>query len=143
MIVPTPLPVRVGAIVIERLGFPGAGEAGRAVGIGAIVIVEAAEQGQNEHPGHDQDYGTANSDKTELGDHAVLIQLEKLDRQQQQDEQPEEQRQREQPHTDDVAREPEGGEQDAEQRPHRIGAGGAGKITGGAREAHAISPAGA
>jgi hypothetical protein len=59
-----------------RACFAGGGEAGRAVRVGAIVIVEPAEQGQNEHPGRDQHHGTADPDKAELGDHAVLIQLE-------------------------------------------------------------------
>jgi hypothetical protein len=38
------------------------------------------------------------------------------------EQQSEEQREREQPHADDVAGEPEGSKQNAQQRPHRIGA---------------------
>ena len=123
-------------IVVQGLRLTGGGEAGRAVRVAGIGIVEPAEQGQDEHPDHDERHGKVDADETELGERAVLVELEIPDRQHQQEEQRGEQHHREQDHDDDVAGEPEGCEQHAEQRPHRVGAGGAGKIMGGAREAH-------
>ena len=83
-------------IVIERLGFPGCGKAGRTMCVGAITIVEPAKQGQDEHPDHDQHYGTADPEHAKLSDSAVLIEAEVPDRQHQQEEQRHEQHHREQ-----------------------------------------------
>ncbi len=116
-------------IVVEGVRLAGGGEAGRAVRVAGIGIVEPAEQGQDEHPDHDQRHGKVDADKGELGERAVLVELEIPDSQHQQEEQRGEQHHREQDHDDEVAGEPEGGEQHAEQRPHRVGAGGAGKVT--------------
>lgn len=73
-------------VVVERLGFPGCGKAGRTMCVGAITIVEPAKQGQDEHPDHDQHYGTADPEHAKLSDSAVLIEAEVPDRQHQQEE---------------------------------------------------------
>ena len=73
-------------IVVQGFRLAGGGETGRAVRVAGICIVEPAEQGQDEHPDHDQRHGEVDADETELGKRAVLVELEIPDRQHQQEE---------------------------------------------------------